>query len=91
MRIGVGVVLVASGVLLLVGLWRLKRSRSWGSGMVAACAVPLGICFWWTGVAPVLSLVAVVVGIWKSRKRARVQVVELRAGEEDMQPSPARP
>lgn len=71
MKVGVGTTLLLAGVLTPVGLWLSARSLARGSTLAAACAVPLGVCFWWTGIAPLLSLAVVVVGIRRSRRAAK--------------------
>ena len=71
MRIGVGVVLIASGLSISVGLWASRRPEQSGGGLIAAGAVPAAICFWWTGVVPIVALSVAFLGVRKARKQTQ--------------------
>ena len=73
MRIGVGSVLILGGLGLAAGLWRSRNSERSRSGLIAAGAVPAAICFWWTGVVPVVALPVAYFGIRRSREQARIR------------------
>ena len=72
-RIGVGITLTASGLAMLAGISASRRSAQSGGGMIAAGAVPAAVCFWWTGVVPVVALTVAAFGIRRARHQARAR------------------
>ena len=74
MRIGVGITLTASGLAMFAGIWASRRSTQSGGGMIAAGAVPAAVCFWWTGVVPVVALSVAAFGIRRARRQARARM-----------------
>ena len=71
MEVGVGVTLIAASGGTLAGLWWMRRTMSRGGAVLAIAAVPVGICFWWTGVAPVVAGSVAVTGLVRSRRAAK--------------------
>ena len=71
MEVGVGVTLIAAAGGTVAGLWRMRRATSDGGAFLAAGALPIGICFWWTGVAPVLAGSVAIAGLVRSRRAAK--------------------
>ena len=68
MELGVGVTLLAAAAGTLAGVRRLTRSRSGGGVLVTSSALPVAVCFWWTGVAPVVAGGVAVAGLIRSRR-----------------------
>ena len=68
MELGVGVTLIAAAAWTVVGLRMLGRSRSSGGVLVATGALPVAVCFWWTGVVPVVAGSVAVAGLIRSRR-----------------------
>lgn len=71
MRTTVGVALIVSGLALLAGIWVNRHSDRRGWSLIAAGAVPVAICFWWTGVVPAAALTVAFLGVRRGRSQAR--------------------
>ena len=72
MEVGVGLTLIAASFGTLAGLWWMRRTMARGGAVLALAAVPVGICFWWTGVAPVVAGSIAVTGLVRSRRDAKM-------------------
>jgi hypothetical protein len=84
MEVVVGVTLLAgggamvvgiwrSGGAMVVGMWRFGRAHRTGGSLVAAGALPIAVCFWWTGIVPAVAVSVAIAGVVRSRRAARKQ------------------
>ncbi|MDA1280142.1 MAG: hypothetical protein O3B95_08920, partial [Chloroflexi bacterium] len=71
MDVAVGITLIAAAIGIVTGFWWMRRTKSRGGALLAVAAVPVGICFWWTGVAPLVAGSVAVAGVVRSRRAAR--------------------
>ena len=71
MEIGVAITLILASVGMVVGLLRIRRAKSRGATLIAVGGVPVAICFWWTGVAPVLAGSVAIAGLIRSRRASK--------------------
>ena len=70
-ELGVSMTLVAASGGMVMGARRMRRIKSRGGALLAVGAVPVGICFWWTGVAPLFAGSVAVAGLVRSRRTAK--------------------
>ncbi len=70
MELGVAVVLLIGGAALSAGAWGSARSQSGNGGaLLAAGALPVAACFWWTGIVPAIAIPVAVAGVVKRRRK----------------------
>ena len=73
MQIGVAVVLVVGGAASVLGVWRATQRRTGKNGaLLVAGAVPVAICFWWTGIVPVAAVSIATLGYINGRRKASI-------------------
>lgn len=68
MELGVGVTLLAASAAVAVGTWSFRRSRRGGNTLVAVGALPVAICFWWTGVVPAVAIPVAIASVLRGRR-----------------------
>ena len=71
MELGVGVALLLAAGAMGMGVRRSLSSSSKGGGLIAAGAVPVAICFWWTGIVPVVSASVVAASVIRIRRASK--------------------
>jgi len=71
MELGVGVTLLVASVAMVIGMWRFSRSQRSGHTLVAVGALPVAICFWWTGVVPAVAIPVAIASVVRGRRTAR--------------------
>ncbi|MDA1347850.1 MAG: hypothetical protein O3A47_03155 [Chloroflexi bacterium] len=76
MRIGVGTVLIVSGLAMSAGIWISRRSHRGAGGLIVPGAAIAAMCFWWTGVVPAVALPVAFFGIRRARRRATTSRVD---------------
>jgi hypothetical protein len=67
-ELGVGLTLLTASGALVTGIWRFSRTRRTGPALLTAGALPVAICFWWTGVVPAVALTVAIAGVVRSRR-----------------------
>ena len=70
MRVGVGTVLIVSGLAMSAGIWISRRSHRGSGGLIVPGAAVAAVCFWWTGVVPAVAVPVAFFGIRRARRRA---------------------
>ena len=73
MELGLGTALLTAGVAVFAGMWRFRKARRSGAALVAVGALPVAICFWWTGIVPAVAVPVAVASVIRGRRLAREQ------------------
>jgi cytochrome c biogenesis protein CcdA len=76
MRVGVGTVLIVSGLAMSAGIWISRRSHRGSGGLIVPGAAVAAVCFWWTGVVPAVAVPVAFFGIRRARRRAMTSTGE---------------
>ncbi len=71
-ELGVGVTLLVAGGAVVTGLWNFSGTRRSGSMLVAIGALPVAICFWWTGVVPAVAIPVAITSVVRGRRHQSV-------------------
>ena len=71
MELGVAITLIASSIAIVVGTWMSKRTHRTGNEFVAVGALPVAVCFWWTGIVPAVAIPVAVASVVRSRRKDR--------------------
>lgn len=71
MEVGVGVTLLAASGAMVAGMWRFRSTNRNGSTLVAVGALPVTICFLWTGVVPAVAVPLAIAGVVRGRQAAK--------------------
>ena len=71
MELVVGTTLLAASGAMVVGMWGFSRAHRTGPTLVAVGALPVAVCFWWTGIVPALAVPVAIAGVVRSRRAAK--------------------